>query len=274
MKSLFREHLECTMRDFTFFLRVLLGAVRLSLVRNDDLNVTLRTKSTRFEKRSLGTNTSHINISSGLDVIKSVSDDTQILKELISENILGSFMNLIKSGNNVILKIFVHLDGGSSSSLGFGLSQMLFSEQELSVQVGNFDNIRISEDNLASFKALLLVFITSTKANHSIVLQQFTTNGTSTNHKEGSVSNLLDHLVSHNQSKTIRSVFLFIKGKVFDSSFKFFLLFRDVGDNFAAVSVEELLSGHELLSDTLNGFLGNETSHESSQRSHSTLASE
>jgi hypothetical protein len=42
------------------------------------------------------------------------------------------------------LEEWVHLYGGSSSRRTFGFSQMFFSEQELTVEIGRLDMIRVS----------------------------------------------------------------------------------------------------------------------------------
>lgn len=69
MKSLFREHFKCAVRDLCVILRVILGAVALSLVRNDDLHVTLRSQSTTLKEGSPSNDASGIDIATSMDII-------------------------------------------------------------------------------------------------------------------------------------------------------------------------------------------------------------
>lgn len=82
----------------------------------------------------------------------------------------GAFENFVKSCNYVSLKSRIHVDGSSCSCLRLRFSKMLFSEQELAVEIADFNDIWVSQHNLSSwFWLITFDLFTSAYSKHRVV---------------------------------------------------------------------------------------------------------
>lgn len=95
-------------------------------------------------------------------------------------------MHLVESCDHIALQVGIHVNCRSCCGLRLGLAEMLFSEQELSVQVADLNYIRIGQDNLTSLLGAF-DFLACTYAEHSVVLQQLAANSASANHEQSCV---------------------------------------------------------------------------------------
>lgn len=122
MEGLLWEHLESAMWDLVFFHRVLLGSIGLSLEGQDDLNVTFGAERAAFKQGRLCRDASNVNILPGLHIVQSVCHQSQLLEELVREDVARTFMDLVQSSDYVALEIWIHVDGGGCGSLGLGFA--------------------------------------------------------------------------------------------------------------------------------------------------------
>jgi len=183
MQRLFWEHFKGAMGDLVVCLGVLLWRVRLCFVRLHNLNVTFGPESATVNHGYSGLNTFLIDVKSCLHIVKSISDDCLILEKCFRVDIGSALMDLVESCGYVPFQVLVHLDCRGCRCWRFWLSQMLFSEQELPIEVANLNNIGISEDDMPIFS--------STDTKHRIVFEKLTSDSPSSNHKQLAILNLL-----------------------------------------------------------------------------------
>ena len=107
----------------------------------------LGSKCATFEQWRFGRDAAKINILACLDIVQGIRDQGQILEEFIGEDVARAFVHLVQTCNHIALKFGVHVDCSSGSSLGLGLAQVLFTEEELSVQVADLNNVWVCQDN-------------------------------------------------------------------------------------------------------------------------------
>jgi hypothetical protein len=156
---------------FLWILRITVG---LGLVWDDHLRVALGSQSTGFEQVLLVEDTLSIDILSSLDVVDGTEDTVEIVPEDISEDVFGVWSSSLNLSVDVQAWVDGLGDGASGDSLGLG--DMLLSEQELSVQVGDFDGVIISDGQLT---------ISSRGDTHqSELLQVFATQSTCADHED------------------------------------------------------------------------------------------
>lgn len=97
------------MRDLCLLIGVVLTSIIFSLVRNDDLNVSLWTKCAAFKERDLVLNASLVHVLTGFDVIKSVGYDLSAAEELVREDFLGFLAYFVESSDDVAFEARVEL---------------------------------------------------------------------------------------------------------------------------------------------------------------------
>lgn len=126
-----------------FFWWILRITVALSYVRNDHLRVGLGTKSSRFKERLLEPNAFCVDVESSLDVIDSIDNEVELFPEIIVENLFGLWAN----DSHIIfdIQVWVHVLSNSAGTLRFGVSDVILSEKELSVEVGDLNVVIISD---------------------------------------------------------------------------------------------------------------------------------
>lgn len=203
VKGLLREHLESTMGNLVVVLWILLRAVALSQMRQDDLDMPFGSKRTTFEQRCLGCNASSIHVPSRSHVVQGIRDYRQPFKELISEDMFRRCVNLVEPCDDVSLQLLVHPDGSGSCSCRLWLSQMLLSEQELSIQVADLNHVRVCQNDRASFRTLLGVCFTTSNSEHGIILEQLTANCSSTDHEQVRIGKSINHILTNDDSQTV-----------------------------------------------------------------------
>jgi hypothetical protein len=117
--------------------------VALGYVRDDHLRVGLGTKSSGLKERLLVPNASCVDVESSLDVIDSIDNEVLAFPEIIVENLFSVWAN----NSHIILdiQIWVHALCNSAGTLRFGVSNIILSEQELSIQVGDLNVVIISD---------------------------------------------------------------------------------------------------------------------------------
>ena len=140
---------------------------------DDHLTVGLGSKSTRFKKWLFVPDTSRVDIETSLNIVDGIDNEMNSLPEGIVEDLFGIRTNSCHVVSNVHVR--VHLLSDFASSLRFRVSDITLSEQELSVQVGDFDVVVVSAvDNTAS---------AATNAHESKRLHVFATESASTDHE-------------------------------------------------------------------------------------------
>jgi hypothetical protein len=101
-------------------------------------------------------------------------------------------VDLVESCHDVTLQERIHLNCACSGGGALGFSQMLFSEQELTIEIRSFDVIGIGYGKQALLKILFFVFDTGTKRYHSVVFQKFASDCTAADHKQLCMLNLFE----------------------------------------------------------------------------------
>lgn len=103
------EHLQSAVRDLRLFVGVVLASVVLSLVGNDDLDVSLRAKRAAFKERNLVLNAPLVHVLSGLDVVERVGNDLSAAEELVGEDLFGLLTYLVQPSDDVAFETRVEL---------------------------------------------------------------------------------------------------------------------------------------------------------------------
>lgn len=173
MDCLFREHFQCAVRNLCFLWGISLIPIVLCQMRNDNLHMAFRTKSSTLEQWLLICNTPWININSSFDVVQSISNNSLLLEEFIRVDIFCLLANSIQSGRNMSLQVRVHLEQSGCWCAWFWLLHVLLPEQELTGQVRCLNVVGIGNCEHAIWAHV----------HHGEVLQQFATDSSSTNNK-------------------------------------------------------------------------------------------
>lgn len=136
----------------------------------DDLRITLSSQSTRFEQRSTVPDATAINEKSSLDVIDGIDDEVEALPEFVVED---SFIFGVNSFlTSIEVDLGIHDLTSFAGTFGLGEADVFLTEEELSVEVGHFDLIVISDNGTT------VLFATET--HQSEHLDVFATESTST----------------------------------------------------------------------------------------------
>lgn len=203
MKSFLREHLERAVWYLIVVLRILLGAIALSLVRNHHLHVALGAEGTALQERGLGCYAPGIDILTSCDIVEGVGDYCKPFEELVSEDMAGGLVHLVQASDDVALESLVHLDCCRGCCGGLWLAKVLLSEEELPVQVAHLDHVRIGQNNRSSLKSLALILLTTSDSEHSVILQKLAANSTGANHEEAGVSEFVDHVLPDDDPQAV-----------------------------------------------------------------------
>jgi len=206
MQSLFWEHLKSAMRNFSVVLWIILRAITFCLVRQNYLHMSFRSKGATLKQRSLSNYTSSVNIPPSMDVIQGVSDHSKSFEELICEYVTSAFVDLIQSGYDVVLKFLVHVYGSGCGGGRLGLSEVLFPEQELAVEVAYLDHVGVRQHHAAARHFLRLVGLPHANAQHCVVLKQLAPNGSCTYHEQTGVRQFVNHIASEYDAQSIGPV--------------------------------------------------------------------
>lgn len=144
MFNLIREVLQCAKWD-RFFWWVNNISITQGVVGNNNLRVTFSTQCSALKQWLLIPHALLINILSGLDVIDGIDYEVKSGPKVVVEKLFiflaNSQLNGLKSG------VGIHSSSDSTSGLTLVLPNVLLSEQELSVQVADFDIVIISDIN-------------------------------------------------------------------------------------------------------------------------------
>ena len=108
---------------------------------DDDLRVTFCAQSSTFEEGFFIPNALLIDVLPGLNIVNSIDDKVEIVPEIIVEE----FFTIASNSHLDRLKtcMMINLPSNFTSYLTFIFSNMLFPEQELSVQVTDLDVVII-----------------------------------------------------------------------------------------------------------------------------------
>lgn len=141
MLDLIREIFEGTERN-AFFGRIDDIGVADGFMRNDDLRMALGSQGSRFEERFFEPDALAIYVLSSFNIIDSVNNKVQVGPEVVIENmlVLGTSSGLQRVESN----FRVHLAANFAGGFTFILTDVLSSEQKLSVQIADFDVVVIS----------------------------------------------------------------------------------------------------------------------------------
>ena len=164
---------------------------------NDDLRVTFCTKGSAFEEGFFVPNTLLINILSGLDVIDGIDYEIQSSPEVVIE----VFLVFLSYSQFYRFKVtvWIHFSTNSTSSLTLVLSNVFLSEQELSVEVTNFNIVIISDINFT--------ISWSWYAHQCKHLNELTSESTGSDNKWTWVPTFVNEFVSKNNSVIVVPIF-------------------------------------------------------------------
>ncbi|KAH3666309.1 hypothetical protein OGAPHI_004498 [Ogataea philodendri] len=112
---------------------ILDSTASLGQVWNHNLSVTLGSQSTRFKQRLLEEHTSSVNVASGLDIIQGVGNKVEVFPEFVVEDVLRVRTNFVNFRLDFALQVWVHNSDSLRRDLRLVLSDIFWSEQELSV---------------------------------------------------------------------------------------------------------------------------------------------
>lgn len=150
MQCFFWEHFERAVWHFSVgVIGVLFASVGFGEVRQDNLHVAFRTERAAFQKCHLILYTTTVHVSPCLHVVQSISDYCQSLEELVAEDVLGGFANLVQSGLYVSFETGVHLSYCCCGGGAFWFSKVFLSEKELSVEIGGLDVVGVCDHDAA-----------------------------------------------------------------------------------------------------------------------------
>ena len=175
--------------------RILRAGIRLGDAWKDDLDVALGTKSATVNQRLVEEDATPVDVSTSIDIVKSVSDAVQTLPEGLIEHLLGFLRDSVLHHVDLALQVRVHGLHSLRSALALQLTNILGPEEELSVEVALLNLVHVGDMNLA--------LGSSGKTNHSPVLQHLATNGTSTNEELIDVGKLLLVLCTENSDLSV-----------------------------------------------------------------------
>mmetsp|Transcript_47908 Transcript_47908/g.124379 ORF Transcript_47908/g.124379 Transcript_47908/m.124379 type:complete len:270 (-) Transcript_47908:1088-1897(-) len=218
-------------------------------MRNNDLNVTFGSKSAALKERFAEEDTSIVYVQPCFDVVKRIDNTIQAVPELVIKNMFSVWRHSVLHRNNV--KRWVHLCGTGSRSRRFWLPNVPVSEKELPRQIGSFNYIVICNNDFSAI---------TTNTHHRKILQELTSQSTSTNHKILKRFNaLLNRLAEH--------IYLSIVARAISLK-----LIRNgilVRKALHKIHVKELKDGMKLATARFNNFLAcNSTIYRSHRRQH------
>ena len=182
MQSFLWEHFESAVRYFIIGFWILLTGITFSLEWHDNLDMSFWPKCATINHWHSGLDTLIIYIQSRLDIIKSISHDCLALKEQLGIDIWCAIMNFVQACWNMSFHAWVHLNCSGCSCCRLWLTKMLLPEEELPIQITNLNDIWICQNDMP---------ISGSKTKHGIIFKQLTSNGSSSNHKQLAVLNLL-----------------------------------------------------------------------------------
>jgi hypothetical protein len=140
---------------------------------NDHLRVGLGSKSTRFKKWLVVPYTSGINVKASLNIIDCIDNEVKRVPEAIVEDSLCllCYIKLVV----LHVELLVNVCSNLASNSGFRVTNIILTEEELSVKVRDLNVIVVSNSNLT--------FLTASKTHKSECLNVLTTESTSTDHE-------------------------------------------------------------------------------------------
>jgi hypothetical protein len=105
VKSLFREHLESAVRNFScIIIRVSLCSIGLSfMVREDYLNMALWSEGATIYQRCSGCHTFAVDVEPSLNIIQSIRNYGLINEEILIIDVRSAIMDFVQASFDVIL---------------------------------------------------------------------------------------------------------------------------------------------------------------------------
>lgn len=264
----------------------------------------LRPQGTALQQGSLGSHAPRVHVLPRGDIIKSVGDNPQSLKELVRKDVVRRFVYLVQPSDNVSFQLLVHLYGSRRCCRGLGLAQVLLPEQELAVQIAQLDYIWVSQHYGSSFGARGCVLLGAPYSEHGIVLEQLAANSSSTDHEEARAGQLLDGSLAHDYSEAIRPIPSLSRSskllhvglckhtlkRLLSGLTRHLLNTRwlalsagqarnvlahpKLGQHFHCIVIEELMNGRELVGYRLDALLSDQAAHEGTKRVEDALTLE
>lgn len=118
-------------------------------VGNDDLGVALGSQGSRFEERFFEPHALLVDILASFHVVDCVDYEVEVGPEVVVEDflVLGPYPQLLGLQPGVI----VHLPSHSAGCLALVFADVLLSEQELPVQIADFDVVVIGDCDVSLF---------------------------------------------------------------------------------------------------------------------------
>jgi hypothetical protein len=142
-------------------------------VRDHHLRVCLGSQSARLKERLLIPDTACVNVETSLDIIDCIDHKVEALPELIVEDVFGLLCHIQLVILHIQVIVNVMCDLACHSALR--ITDIVFAEEELSVQVRNFNVIIISDSDLSFGRA--------TDTHKSECLDVLASEGASTDHE-------------------------------------------------------------------------------------------
>lgn len=140
--NLVGEVLQSTERD-TFFRWINRVTITLSESGEDDLGVALGSEGSTFEEGFSEPDALGVNKESGLDIVDGVDGEIETVPEIVIEETLGFWGDSVL--DSLDLEIGVEDTSCVSGALSLGLSDVVWSEEELSVEVGDLNIVVIGD---------------------------------------------------------------------------------------------------------------------------------
>jgi len=231
-----------------FFWRILRVGIDLSLVGHDHLTVGLGAQSASLKERLGVPRALLINVVSGLNIVDGINHEIKLFPEFIVEDV---FCVISHSGLvSLDVEAGVHLLGDGGSSHGLSLAYVSLAEQELSVEVADFNVVVVSHSDVS---------FTASNSHEGKGFDVLASESTCTDHESINFSQLLLYFTSVDSNLVIVS-----------SSHRS-AVNNTVRNTLKNVVMDPLLNWLVLASE-LDHFLGNDTNVEGSHRRDAALA--
>jgi hypothetical protein len=154
----------------------------------------------------------------------------------------------------------IHLNHCGRSCCALWLTKVLLSEQELSVEVGNLNVVRVSHHNASSL-------FSGSQLKHREIFEQLTSNGSGTDHEDLRIFKFLEELSANDGPKACCPVLHRQSG--LDKLIPALLLLGRRLNDFREFCKEVLVDGSVLACDGLESLLSSQSSIESTERTKS-----
>lgn len=221
-------------------------------MRVHHLSVRLRSQRSRLQQRQLVIHTSPVHIPSSINVIQRIQHSIQSLEEAIAEDLLRVLSHPF--GQRLDLHVRIEFRHRLSCTLGFLTANILPSEEELPIEIGDLDLVHVGDLQLAFSLGA------APNAHHCHVLEQLAADGTRSNYEPLLLHEFL--LIGPSKHGGLSVVAAIPRLAVFFGEFGSVEGGVVTGEGLDAVDVEPLALRSGVMSDGFHGFLGGDSADE------------